>query len=479
MRRALLVGSIVIIVISLFGHYLPEDPQAFGLLTLVPSLFLIVYIFWTKRILEALILASLMGFLMVHRGGFFEAFNDAVLKVLMSEDMAWLFLVCGLMGSIIALIEHAGGSFAFGDWMSRRAKTRESSILWAWVLGMAIFIDDYLNSLTVGSSMAPVTDRHKVSREMLAYVVDSTAAPVCVLIPISTWGVFVGRLLESNGLAAEGEGLVYFLKTIPYNFYAWFAAAIVPLVILGIIPVFGPMKRAEERASETGVLAPPGSEKIDIKAGEAPHVPKRPRLVNFFAPMLFLVAATIYFDVDMARGVVSTMAFMFAIYVVQDLVGAAEFADLSVKGIKNMLFPLMMMVLAFTFAEANEQIGFTAYVIHGAAPLMSPALMPVITFFVLGITEFITGTNWGMYVIALPIVIPLSQTIGADPVLAVAAVLSAGVWGAHICFYSDATILSSAAAGCDNYRHVVTQMPFGFVAAALAAIAFVVAGYAT
>ena len=136
----------------------------------------------------------------------------------MSEDMAWLFLVCGLMGSIIALIEHAGGSFAFGDWVSRRAKTRESSLLWAWVLGMAIFIDDYLNSLTVGSSMAPVTDRHKVSREMLAYVVDSTAAPVCVLIPISTWGVFVGRLLESNGLAAEGEGLVYFLKTIPYNF---------------------------------------------------------------------------------------------------------------------------------------------------------------------------------------------------------------------------------------------------------------------
>jgi len=138
-----------------------------------------------------------------------------------------------------------------------------------------------------------------------------------------------------------------------------------------------------------------------------------------------------------------------------------------------------MMVLAFTFAEANEQIGFTAYVIHGAAPLMSPALMPVITFFVLGITEFITGTNWGMYVIALPIVIPLSQTIGADPVLAVAAVLSAGVWGAHICFYSDATILSSAAAGCDNYRHAVTQMPFGFVAAGLAAIAFVIAGYVT
>ena len=475
-RRGLLLGGLAVGATALYARSLPPDVTDLGALTLVPSAFLIIYIFSTKRILESLVLASLLGFVTVHRGDFFGAFNDAVMKVLQSEDMAWLFLVCGLMGSLIALIERAGGSFAFGSWVESRSRSRSGTLLWTWALGIAIFIDDYLNSLTVGSSMAPITDRHKVSREMLAYVVDSTAAPVCVLIPISTWAVFVGRLLESNGVAPAGEGLAYFARTIPYNFYAWFAAALVPLVILGVVPVFGPMREAERRAREDGVLAPEGSEKFDIKAGEDFEIPERPKLVNFLAPILFLVGATLYFEIDMAKGVVSTMGFVFVLYLSQGLISASEFADLSVTGIKNMLFPLLLVVLAFVFAEANDQVGFTEYVIASAAPLMSPALLPAVTFVVLGVTEFITGTNWGMYVVALPIVVPLAQTLGSDPMLAVAAVLSAGVWGSHICFYSDATILSSAASGCDNYRHAVTQMPFGLLAAALSFVAFVVAG---
>ncbi len=476
MRRILTAALALIAIAAIGASRLPPVGGDFGAYSVIPAAFLIAYIFATKRILESLVFASLLGFVLAHRGDFFGAFNDALMKVLRSEDMAWLFLVCGLMGSLIALIERAGGSFAFGEWVQKRAKTRTSTLLWTWVLGMAIFIDDYLNSLTVGSCMAPITDRHKVSREMLAYVVDSTAAPVCVLIPISTWGVFVGRLLEANGLADEGQGLVAFAKTIPYNFYGWFAAFVVPLVILGIVPVFGPMKKAEQRARETGVLAPPGSEKIDMKAGETFEIPERPRIANFFLPMIFLVAATLWFDIDMAKGVVSTMGFLFLLYLGQRLVTASEFADLSVRGVKNMLFPLVMMVLAFTFAEANEQIGFTAYVIRSAAPIMSPALMPVVVFVVLGITEFITGTNWGMYIIAFPIVIPLAQQIGANPTLVVAAVLSAGVWGAHICFYSDATILSSAASGCDNFEHAITQLPYGVLAALLSAVAFFAAG---
>ena len=476
--KMLITVLIVIAATFLVVQFLPENTEDLGPISLIPALFLITYIFLTKRILEALTLAALMGFIMVHRGAFFSAFNDSLMTVLMGETMAWLFIVCGLMGSIIALIEKAGGAFAFGEWVSRRAKTRKSTLMWAWILGMVIFIDDYLNSLTVGSCMAPVTDKHKVSREMLAYIVDSTAAPVCVLIPISTWAVFAAGLLEEYGLAPNGEGMIYFIKTIPFNFYGWFGALIVPLVIFEIIPIFGPMKKAEQRARETGVLAPPGSEKIDIKAGEENmEIPENPNVWNFFLPILFLVAATIYFEIDMMKGVIVTLAFMFFLYVPQKIMNAEEFADLSVKGIKNMLFPLIMMVLAFTFADANEQIGFTAYVIDNATAFMSPQLMPLVIFIVLGITEFITGTNWGMYVIALPIVIPLAGAIGANPIISVAAVLSAGVWGSHICFYSDATILSSAAAGCDNYRHAVTQMPFGFVAAGLSAIAFLVAGF--
>lgn len=325
--------------------------------------------------------------------------------------------------------------------------------------------------------MAPVTDRHKVSREFLAYVVDSTAAPVCVLIPISTWAVFVAGLLEQFGLAPDGQGMIYFIKTIPFNFYGWFGAMVVPLVILGIIPIFGPMKNAEKRAMETGVLAPPGSEKIDMKAGEVVEIPESPKVMNFFLPIIFLVISTIYFDIDMMMGVIVTMAFVFVLYIPQKIMDAEEFADVSVKGIKNMLLPLLLVIMAFIFAEANEQVGFITYVIDGATKVMSPQLMPVVVFCVLGVTEFITGTSWGMYVVALPIIIPLSAAIGANPIICVAAVLSAGTWGSHVCFYSDCTILSSAASGCDNYRHAITQMPLAVLAGGMAAIAFLISGF--
>ena len=450
----------------------------FGIISVIPAVFLVLYIFITKRILEALVFACLIGFIFVHKMGFFGAFMEGLLDVGMSEDMVWLWIVCGLMGSIIALIEKAGGAVAFGRWVARRAKTKKGTLLWTWVLGLVIFIDDYLNSLTVGSCMAPITDKHKTSREFLSYIVDSTAAPACVLVPITTWAVFAGGLLEVNGWAPAGEGLRYFIKTIPFNFYGWVALLIVPLVIFGVIPIFGPMKKAEERAIKTGVLAPPGSDKIDIKAGEEDLViPDKPRIINFFLPIIVLVAATIIMDLDMMAGVVITIAFQALLYIPQRIMTANEFADLCVKGIKNMIYPLLLMVLAFLFAEANEQIGFTEYVINSAAPLMTPHTLPLIVFLVLSVTEFITGTNWGMYIIALPIVIPLSLVVGANTTMAVAAVLSAGVFGSHICFYSDATILTSAACGCDNFKHALTQMPFGFLAAGISAVLFLVAGF--
>lgn len=455
----------------------PEDESTFGIISALPSIFLLSFIFYTKRILEGLTLASLLAFFMAHKMAFFSPLSETLTEVLTDGDTQWLFIVCSLMGSIIALIERGGGAAAFGDWVAKRAKTRKSTLMWTWLLGVTIFIDDYLNSLTVGSCMAPITDKYKVSREKLAYIVDSTAAPVCVLIPISTWAVYIASLLEQAGAAPEGEGVKYFIQTIPYNVYGWIAALIVPLVILGIIPVFGPMKKAEKRAWEEGVLAPPGSEKIDIHSGAKVKTPQKPKVFNFFLPIFVLVGSTIYFDIDMQLGVLTTVGFMFLLYIPQGLMGPEEFFDTCIVGIKQMLFPLLMVVLALTFANVNEKIGFLTYVIETAKVYMTPELLPLVVFIVLGITEFIMGLSWGMYAIAIPIVIPLAVAVGANPFVAVGAVCSAGVWGSHICFYSDATILSSAATGCDNYRHAVTQMPYGFLGAFLTAIIFLVIGF--
>ena len=485
-KRSLIAIICIIAATFAMTAMLPAEVENYGFFSTIPAIFLIVYIFMTQRIVESLVLASLMGVIMVSRpatvgegtwlGNIFDDFSSSLQNTMMSEDIAWLIIVCGLMGSIISLIEKSGGAFAFGEWVSKRAKTRKSSLIWTWILGIVIFIDDYLNSLTVGACMTPLTDRYKVPREFLAYVVDSTAAPLCVLIPISTWSVFCGRILEANDWAPAGEGLKYFIKTIPFNFYGWFAALIVPLVILGVIPVVGPMKKAFKRVEEGGPLAPPGSEKIDIHAGSDTQIPENPSIWNMALPILVLVGSTIVMDMDMGAGVLITLAFMFVFYLAQGVVDAEEFVDISLEGLKNMILPLILMVLAFLFADVSSQIHFTLYVIETATALVSPKFLPLAVFIALSITEFITGTNWGMYIIALPIVIPLAMATGANVTIAVSAVLSAGVFGSHICFYSDATVITSAATGCNNFDHATTQLPFGLMGAVASAICFLITG---
>lgn len=480
--------SILALLFTIITFITPHLIEDFPIISALPALFILIYIFLTKRIFESLTLGIILGFLMAYQGQFFMQMNISLIDNLTSEDTAWLFVVCGLMGSFVALIERAGGVYAFGTWVAKRAKTRRATLLWTWLLGLFIFIDDYLNSLTVGSCMAPLTDKHKVSREYLAYIVDSTAAPDTVLIPISTWAVFIAGLYNetiTNTMKLEasdpfvlkyGNGLSVFIGTIPFNFYAWFCLLMVPLTIFGIVPLIGKMKKAEERARETGVLAPPGSEKIDIRAGEVVLEHANSKVINFFLPIIVLIATTIYFDIDLQYGVLTTLAFMFVFYLVQGLVDADEFFDLVIKGFKNMLMPLLMVVLAYMFADGIEALGFMELIINSVEESVSPWMLPALIFLVFGITEFIMGLSWGMYAIAIPLVTVISYRLNMNPSIAISAVVSAGVWGSHICFYSDATILSSSATGCDNYEHATSQLPYGVIAALMSLLAFLITG---
>lgn len=476
-RRALIAAICVIVGTWLLSFLMPTEASEFGAWSLLPATFLIVYIFITKRILESLVLSCLMGLIMAAKTiNVFGEFSVLLTDTMLDPDMAWLIIVCGLMGSIIALIERSGGAIAFGNWAAKHAKGEKSSLVWTWIMGIAIFLDDYLNSMAVGSCMRSLTDKFKVPREMLAYVVDSTAAPLCVLIPISTWAVFAGGLLEANGWAPEGMGLIYFIQTIPYNFYAWVAAIMVILVIFRIIPVFGPMKKAYARVAAGGPIAPEGSEKIDLYSGGELNFTKTPRIINLVIPIISLVVFTLIFDIDLQMGVICTIPVMFILYLAQGIMNAEEFADCVVKGLQNMIMPLLLMVLAWVFAAMSEQIGFTQYVIDTVAANVGVALLPFVVFVALAITQFVTGTNWGLYIIALPIVIPLAIQMDANVALSVGAVISAGVLGSHCCFYSDATVLTSAACGCDNFRHAFTQMPYGILAGVIAAVMFLVFG---
>ncbi|MDO4553226.1 MAG: Na+/H+ antiporter NhaC family protein [Bacillota bacterium] len=471
--------AVICIAVGIGLHYLfPEDPAEWRALSLIPAAFLLAYVLLTKRMTEAIVVTCLFGYAMYMGTGCVTGFSSGMLEIMMDEDSAWLLIVCGTIGSIICIMERAGGARAFGLWAAKKAKTRGTSLFWSWILGIIIFIDDYMNSLTVGSCMRPLTDKHKVSREMLAYVVDSTAAPMCVLVPVTTWAAFLASNLEINGYAAEGEGLAMFTQTIPYNLYAWFAVLIVPLVGFGLIKPLGRMKKAEKRVAEGGPLSPPGSEKIDIKGGkDDTEFDFTPRMINFIGPIVVLIGTTLYFDIDLQMGVICTIIYQFVTYLPQKLMSAEQFVDDFVKGLQNMVMPLLYVYLMYNFGIVLEGIHFTEYVIEVGVSVASPATLPLIVFVALAITEFISGSNWGMYVIATPIVVPMAMAVGCDIPLALGAMISAGIFGSHICFYSDATVLTSAACGCNNYDHALSQLPYGLIAAGLAAIGFLGVGF--
>ena len=316
--------------------------------------------------------------------------------------------------------------------------------------------------------MKAVTDRFRTSRAMLAYVVDSTAAPLCLLIPLSSWGAYFASLLEQNGVAAEGEGLSVFIETIPYLFYPMAALLIVPLVALGVIPLLGAMRAAEARAEASGDLG--------IVEDQALAVEETGRggMSVFFFPIIAMVFFTVFPSIDLLRGVIAGILMTFVYYAFLRVMPLGELFDTCIEGVKSMVPVLAMLLTLFVFIEANDRIGLTPYVIEAVTPFMTAQLLPVVVFVTVSLLSFTTGSNWGVIAITMPIAFPLAQNFGVSIPLVMGALFSASAFGSHACFYSDSTVLSAQGAGCTTYEHAITQLPYALLGAAVAAILFVV-----
>lgn len=482
-RKLIVTYSVTVVVFIVVFFLVPDNVKDSGVLTTLPAIFLLAFIFYTKRILEGLILGTVISYFMVYKDNSIYPILESIQTTLQSETYAWFLMVCGTLGGIIALLQYVGASQAFSDFVAKRVKSRRGVLLWTMVLGFVIFIDDYINVLIRGTAMSKVTDRYKVSREFLAYVIDSSAAAACILVPFSTWAIFISGLLEENNIAARGEGLATFIKSMPYNFYAICALVILLLAIIGVIKPFGPMKKAELEAQARWELAvQEETEKIENLKTEREEIKeishaKRPKLMNFLLPILVLVAVTIYFDIDAVVGIMVTVVFMFIFYIIQKIITPEEFADVFVEGVMDMVLVLLLMLFSLTFAMGIEEVGCMQFLIDFGVEYANPVTFPVIVFLIFAFTEFVMGLVWSLYIVAFPIVIPIAINIGADPLLTVAAVCSAGVWGSNACFYVDCTILSAKATGISPFRHGITQMPYALIAGAMASICFLVSGF--
>ena len=459
-------------------------------ISLIPPIVVLAIAIWLKRPILALVMGAIAGLLLLSPTGALTNFADTSLRVMQDETIGWLILVCGGFGSLIALLVHTGGAFAFGRTAQRFATGRKSSLLMTCFLGIVIFVDDYLNALTVGETMKRITDKYKVSREMLAYVVDSTAAPICVLIPVSTWAVFFGGLLVANDVAPAGDstGFATYVSAIPYMLYAWLAMVMVFLVVLGIVPLFGPMKKAELAAQQATVAAvdAPNSattaqdthsaddfavqsfeeefEQADKNGG---------KLHNFLLPMIMLVGFTIWFDIDVWKGLLMTFLITLPLYLVQRLMSISEMMDQMIHGFKTMLPAICTVIAAFVFKDVCDQLGLPQYVIENLAPYMSAQMLPALVFLSMAVLAFATGSSWGIFAVSIPIVMPLAFAVEANIPLVIGALLSASAFGSQACFYSDSTVLAAQGSGCNLMSHALTQFPYAFLAAVLAFFGFI------
>ncbi len=488
-----------------------------GFPVLIPTLVVLVLAVLSKRTIEPLVGGTVVGLAMLAPSELLTNFTDVILTVMQDETIGWVIMVCGLMGGLIALLARIGGASAFGQLASRRVRTRASALLATWLLGLAVFIDDYLNALAISSSMKRLTDRFRVSREMLAYVVDSTAAPICVLVPLSTWTVFFAAVLEDSAAAETGRGLSVYIGAIPYMFYAWAAVAIVPLVIVGAIPLLGPMKTAERRVLavqqsgefERGEYGADMADRVGSGSGMADHGSADPSgpnsvadgtlssradqpadgadsprnlfrgaILNFLVPILALIGFTWYLGADILKGVTVALALTIVLIAVQRLLSVTELFDTILEGFKSMLLPLGTVVAGFMLKEVNDELGLAPYVIGVVQPLMTPEFLPLVTFLTIALIAFASGSFWGIIVVAMPIVIPLAEAVNADLSLVIGALISASAFGSHTCFYGDSTVLSAHGSGCGAIDHALTQLPYALLAAGAASVAFVIAGYA-
>ena len=450
--------------------------ESYAGFNLIPTLIVVVLAVITHRPVFSLLVGVVAGLLLIDPTNVVSGIADLSLEIMMDETIGWVIVVCGLMGSLVMLLIKTGAANAFALSMAARANTRNKSLLVTWLLGLIIFIDDYLNAIAIGSSMKQVTDNFKVSRSMLSYVVDSTAAPICVIIPISTWAVFFAALLEESGTASVGGGMAMYISGIPYMFYAWIAVLLVPLVATGRFPLIGPMKQAESMAQK-GQLTLSEIVEFDTSEGvETNSGPNRASLWTFFVPLLALVGFSVYFEIDLLKGIIVTLAITVPFLILQRLISAKGAMDAVMNGFKVMLPPLATVVCAFMFKAVNDQIGLPQYVIDSVRPIMSPLLLPLITFLTMAIIAFATGSSWGVFAIAIPIVMPLAATMDVSTPLMIGALLSASSFGSHACFYSDSTVLVAQSSGAGVMEHALSQLPYALIAACAAGILFVLVG---
>ena len=464
---------------------------------LLPPLVAIVLALITKEVYSSLFVGIVVGAL-IYSGFKFEGtvtqiFEGGIIKVLSDSYNVGILIFLVILGSVVCMMNKAGGSAAFGRWASKKIHTRVGAELAAIILGILIFIDDYFNCLTVGSVMRPVTDRHHVSRAKFAYLIDATAAPVCIIAPISSWAAAV------SGFVKGQDGLAIFVRTIPYNFYA--ILTIVMMVGMVLMKTeFGAMRTHEINALNGDLYTTSARPYENATDDETPN--PRGKVIDLVIPIVVLVICcvismiytggffsgtdfvTAFSQSDASTGLAMGSAFglVFAIifYMIRRVVNFRDCMGCIPEGFKAMVPAIMILTFAWTLKALTDSLGAAVFVEEAMRSVAGgiEVILPAIIFLVGCGLAFATGTSWGTFGILIPIVVAVFEKSSPEMmIISMSACMAGAVCGDHCSPISDTTIMASAGAQCDHVTHVSTQLPYAILAAAVSFVTYIVAGF--
>lgn len=462
---------------------------------LVPPIVAIALALITKEVYTSLFIGILVG------GLFYANFNPGLALTTIMQDGfissladSWnvgilIFLV--ILGIMVQVINKAGGSAAYGEWANKRIKTKTGAQLATFGLGVLIFVDDYFNCLTVGSVMRPITDRHQISRAKLAYLIDATAAPICMIAPISSWAAAVTGVVEGY------NGLELFVRAIPYNFYS--LLTIVMIITISLLKFdYGPMKTHEQNAEKGDLYTTEDRPYANVN----PEVTsERGRVIDLVIPIVVLIIGCVvgmiytggffagesfvnsFANSDAAYGLalgsMVSLLFTFIYMMIRRVVTFKEFAESIPKGFVAMVPAILILTFAWTLSSLTGMLGGAEYVAgivaNSAAGFQK--FLPLIIFLVAAGLSLATGTSWGTFGILLPIVVTVMDPSNALLIISVSACLAGAVFGDHCSPISDTTIMASAGAQCNHVNHVTTQLPYAITVAVVSSVAYILAGF--
>ncbi|MBR6377538.1 MAG: Na+/H+ antiporter NhaC family protein [Oscillospiraceae bacterium] len=460
-----------------------------GWLSIVPPILAIALALLTKEVYSSLFIGILSGMLIYAFLGGGTVFSAASMTFdMMSSkiaDNAYMIIFLALLWAVVSLVSKSGGSQAYGRWAGRRLNSKRSAAFATSLLGILIFIDDGFNCLTVGTVMRPITDRLRISREKLAYIIDATAAPVCIIAPVSSWAVAVASEVSQE------NGFHTFLSTIPYNFYALMTILMVFFISFTGWD-FGPMKKAEKAAREQAAQAESQQAEDRTKG----HV------LDLVLPILVLIVCAIlgmayvggFFEgvsfseaigynptAGLSLGAFAGLITALLLYLPRKLMKPKEFIDCIVGGIGNIVPPMLILILSWSLGGVCRQLLGTGVFISGfvSSSNLPLGLLPFLIFVIAALMSFSMGTSWGTFGMLIPIVTMICAADGAQGLLipALGATLAGSVYGDHCSPISDTTILASTGADCKHIRHVETQLPYATLVAVVCAVGYLIAGF--